>query len=60
LSQVANRWPRFVAVVVRSGAFASVHAIPLRLRGQAIGALNLFHRDPGALPDADLAPFQGV
>ena len=44
LSQVADRWPRFVAAVVRSGAFASVHAISLRPRGQAICALNLFHR----------------
>jgi GAF domain-containing protein len=60
LSQVAGRWPRFVAAVVRSGGFASVHAIPLRLRGQAIGALNLFHRDPGPLPDADLALGQAL
>ena len=60
LSQVAGRWPQFVAAVVRSGGFASVHAIPLRLRGQAIGALNLFHRDPGPLPDADLALGQAL
>ena len=49
LSQAAQRWPRFVAAVTRAGAFASVHAIPLRLRGQAIGALNLFHREPGGM-----------
>jgi transcriptional regulator with GAF, ATPase, and Fis domain len=60
LSQAADRWPRFVAAVARSGAFASVHAIPLRLRGQAIGALNLFHREVGALPDADLALGQAL
>jgi GAF domain-containing protein len=60
LSQEADRWPRFVAAVARRGAFASVHAIPLRLRGQAIGALNLFHRDVGALPDADLALGQAL
>jgi GAF domain-containing protein len=60
LSRVADRWPRFVAAVTGSGAFASVHAIPLRLRGQAIGALNLFHREPGALPDADLALGQAL
>ena len=60
LSQAADRWPRFVAAVARSGAFASVHAIPLRLRGQAIGALNLFHREVGALPAADLALGQAL
>ena len=43
-----------------AAAFASVHAIPLRLRGQAIGALNLFHREPGPLPDADLALGQAL
>ena len=32
-----------------------MHALPLRLRGQSVGALNLFHRAPGALPDADLS-----
>lgn len=60
LALVADRWPQFVAAVARSGAFASVHAIPLRLRGQAIGALNLFHREPGALPDPDLALGQAL
>lgn len=60
LSEVADRWPRFVAAVTEAGAFASVHAIPLRLRGDAIGALNLFHRAPGPLPDADLALGQAL
>ena len=60
LSQAADRWPRFVAAVIRGGGFASVHAIPLRLRGQAIGALNLFHREPGGMPDADLALGQAL
>jgi GAF domain-containing protein len=60
LSQMAARWPRFVAAVAHNGAFASVHAIPLRLRSQAIGALNLFHRTPGPLPEADLALGQAL
>jgi len=30
------------------------------LRGEAIGALNLFHRQPGSLPDADLALGQAL
>lgn len=60
LSEVAQRWPRFVAAVAQAGAFVSVHAIPLRLRGKAIGALNLFHRTPGALPETDLALGQAL
>ena len=37
-----------------------MHALPLRLRGEAIGALNLFHRHPGPLPDADLSLGQAL
>ena len=37
-----------------------MHALPLRLRGEAIGALNLFHQQPGALPAADLALGQAL
>lgn len=38
----------------RSGVYRSVRAVPLRLCGEAIGTLNLFFRQPGALPGADL------
>ena len=31
-----------------------MHALPLRLRGEAIGGMNLFHTRPGPLPPADL------
>jgi GAF domain-containing protein len=55
LAHAAQRWPVFTAAVEeRAGLFRSVHALPLRLRGEAIGALNLFHRDPGPLAQADL------
>ena len=37
-----------------------MHALPLRLRREAIGALNLFHRTPGPLPQADLALGQAL
>ena len=50
----ANRWPAFAAAAGDVGAFRSVHALPLRLRREAIGALNLFHHTPGPLPQADL------
>jgi GAF domain-containing protein len=54
LSQATRRWPRFANAATHQQMYSSVHAVPLRLRGQAIGALNLFHREPGALPTADL------
>ena len=60
LSDASGRWPDFVAAAGRTGQFRSVHALPLRLRGQAIGALNLFSRSPGALPEADLALGQAL
>jgi GAF domain-containing protein len=60
LADAAHRWPAFTAAVAEAGAFRSVHALPLRLRGEAIGALNLFHRTPGSLPQADLALGQAL
>jgi len=54
LKDAAGKWPRFVAAVDGRGAFRSVHALPLRLRQESIGALNLFHSSPGSLPDSDL------
>jgi len=60
LGDTTSRWPRFVAAVAQRGAFRSVHALPLRLRGETIGAMNLFHRQPGPLPEADLALGQAL
>src|SRR5436305_7345243 len=48
LAGAADRWPKFAAAVAEQGQFRAVHALPMRLRGQAIGALNLFDREPGA------------
>lgn len=60
VSRAVDRWPRFVDIITRAGFTGSVHAIPLRLRGKAIGALNLFHRTPGPLPEKDLALAQAL
>jgi len=60
LAGAADRWPRFVAAVAERGQFRAVHALPLRLRGEAIGALNLFDREPGSLPASDLALGQAL
>lgn len=59
LSSEAARWPRFVKVAAEQG-FASVHAIPLRLRGHRLGALNLFGSRVGDLNEDDLRLAQGL
>src|SRR5688572_24486863 len=41
MAGAAERWPLFVPVATEAG-FRSAHALPLRLRGQILGALNLF------------------
>ena len=54
-----ERWPRFVPEARKDG-FASVHALPLRLRGDLIGVLGLFGASPGRLSDADITACQGM
>ena len=53
LAVAAQRWPRFAPAAQQAG-FAAVQALPMRLREQVIGALNLFRAAPGALPPADM------
>ncbi|MFI0240474.1 GAF and ANTAR domain-containing protein [Streptomyces sp. NPDC016845] len=48
----ANHWPRF-SIRAHDAGYTSVHATPIRLRGQTIGVLNLFRRVPGPLLAAD-------
>jgi transcriptional regulator with GAF, ATPase, and Fis domain len=49
----AAPWPRFSAAATAAG-FAAVDAIPMRLRSDVIGALNLFRARPGELSDLTL------
>jgi GAF domain-containing protein len=54
-----GRWPRFGPVALEAG-FQSVHAVPMRLRGVIIGALNLFRVEEGALTKADVVAAQAL
>ena len=59
LTTAGSRWPQFAPLAVTAG-FHSVHAFPLRLRRQVIGALNLFGHDTGDLADDDARIVQAL
>jgi GAF domain-containing protein len=59
LGEVNGRWPLFAPRAIEHG-FHSVHSLPLRLRGKAIGALNLFRTSQGPMEDNDIAAAQGL
>src|SRR4051794_3130359 len=46
LEAAVGRWPQFVPRAMAAG-FRSVHAFPLRLREQVVGALNVFGNTTG-------------
>ena len=49
--EAAARWPRFAAAAAELG-LAGVHSLPMRLRDQVIGTLNLFTSTAGSLDPA--------
>jgi GAF domain-containing protein len=59
LASDTSRWPEFAARASADG-FGSVIAIPLRLRSERIGALNLFRRVPRSMTDSDLLVAQAL
>ncbi|MET0327107.1 MAG: GAF and ANTAR domain-containing protein [Ilumatobacteraceae bacterium] len=54
-----TRWPMFTQVAVEAG-FHAVDAIPMRLRRNVIGALNLFRAETSSMGDDDLLAAQAL
>jgi hypothetical protein len=54
-----GRWPAYTRGALAAG-YASVHVVPLRLDGGAIGAVVLANRQSGVLPAADIVVAQGM
>lgn len=48
-----DRWPELTAAAMNAG-YGSLHVVPLRLRDEIIGALNLFGVSTDSLPESDL------
>ena len=59
LAASGSRWPVFTEAALGSG-FAYSHALPLRLRRQVLGALNLFTVERTELTGDHLAVAQGM
>lgn len=53
IEDIAARWPSF-ASAARDSGYQSVHAVPMRLRKETIGSLNLFSDTPGELNPRDV------
>src|SRR6202451_3390916 len=59
LAALAHRWPQFAPAAGRA-VFGAVQALPMRLREQVIGALNLFRAAPGTFDPADIRVGQAL
>jgi GAF domain/ANTAR domain len=59
LPGMRSSWPAFTEQLQGLG-FRSAQALPMRLRAETIGALNLFRTRPGRLSEADLGIGQAM
>jgi transcriptional regulator with GAF, ATPase, and Fis domain len=59
LQAMHSTWPVFT-LRLREFGFHSAYALPMRLRGDTIGALNLFRATPGPLSESALAIGQAM
>jgi GAF domain-containing protein len=54
-----GRWPAFAPAAVEK-RFRSVQAVPMRVRGETVGALNLFRMSTGRIAERDMPLAQGM
>ncbi len=59
LPAMHSAWPAFTPRLQQLG-FHCAQALPMRLRAETIGALNLFRTEPGRLSEADLGIGQAM
>lgn len=59
LAGASERWPLFAPAAAGAG-FGAVQAIPMRLRDEVIGAMNLLMRAPGRLDQTGLQVAQAL
>lgn len=59
IAETYARWPTF-ATEAAAVDYQSMHAIPMRLREQTIGSLNLFSDKPGPIGEDDVLAAQGL
>ncbi len=55
LESAAHRWPRFAPAAVAAG-YTSVHAVPMRVRNEVIGVMNLFSSENGQVMQTERLP----
>jgi hypothetical protein len=59
LAAAGQRWPLFAPAAAGAG-FGAVQALPMRLRDEVIGAVNLFRHAPGRLDETGLRVGQAL
>ncbi|MDQ3156888.1 MAG: GAF and ANTAR domain-containing protein [Actinomycetota bacterium] len=59
LATAIDRWPVFAPRALAAG-FGSVHAIPMRLRNEVIGTMNIFGSETGRIEDDDVRIVQAL
>ncbi|MCF2532850.1 GAF and ANTAR domain-containing protein [Yinghuangia soli] len=59
LTAETDHWPRFAAEARRNG-YTAVQALPMRLRADVVGALNLFRAAPGTFDPIDTSVAQAL
>lgn len=52
IESLAEKWPRFHRTALEQG-FRSTYAVPMRLRDEVVGVMNLLHSEPGPTSEED-------